>query len=328
MSQHEKDKQRLCKAIISGHHEEFHRMILSGVPIFNLTGLGFSAVHVAADSGQVECLKILHARGADLNERAGSFQELTPLYIAAREGHLEVAEFLLKCGVDLEARCGEGKTALLMAAHYERVALIDLLLKKGADVGAIDNEGYNALHHVLSGSSLKKKFSFTHKQAEGLEFLNVLNLLETYGVDMKAQTTRGWGMLHFAAIRFSPVILNELVQKGADVSQVNQEGNTALHEALSLNHYGVAPSRVGNVKSLIELGVNLSVRNKKGETALEQAQREGLDDTLTVYLEEVTRVINDRNELMKTIPSLLPTLQAGSIPLHVEAEKGARRRSL
>jgi hypothetical protein len=70
-----------------------------------------------------------------------------PLVLAAGNGHLAVASFLLDEGASLDgARSVMGETALVRAAHNGHVDVVRFLLAKGADALAADLGGNTALH--------------------------------------------------------------------------------------------------------------------------------------------------------------------------------------
>src|SRR5208283_3661627 len=82
---------------------------------------------------------------------------------ASRFGHLGVVQVLLAKGADVNAKMGNGRTALMVASsnafdwiyHLEhldqRLDVVQALLAKGADVNAKDNDGATAL--MLASSS-------------------------------------------------------------------------------------------------------------------------------------------------------------------------------
>jgi uncharacterized protein len=57
---------------------------------------------------------------------------------AATEQDAAAVRALLREGVDVNARRADGATALLYAAHWNDVEMIDLLLKAGASVNAAE----------------------------------------------------------------------------------------------------------------------------------------------------------------------------------------------
>ena len=98
----------------------------------------------------VTMLETLAAAGADLMVR---LQGRTLLHLAASEGDLEVASWLLKRGADIhavndcDAGCEErGQTPLHDAQHFRGDEMSELLLAHGALVDALSANGRSPLH--------------------------------------------------------------------------------------------------------------------------------------------------------------------------------------
>ncbi|MFM9872933.1 MAG: ankyrin repeat domain-containing protein [Fimbriimonadaceae bacterium] len=64
--------------------------------------------------------------GADVNSRNG-VMKTTPLHMAARQGHLEIAKALLKCGADPSIPDKNGMTPLMRAKNCMRRTVVELL---------------------------------------------------------------------------------------------------------------------------------------------------------------------------------------------------------
>jgi ankyrin repeat protein len=68
-------------------------------------------------------------------------------------------EVLLTGGADMDARCGDGVTALMMAAGYGYADIVKVLLDHGADVHAETSGGDNALTMAVGGVPDIDKFT-------------------------------------------------------------------------------------------------------------------------------------------------------------------------
>ena len=100
--------------------------------------LGKTPLHYAVTYGTVDLLDFLIAKGADLN--AADNTGMTPLHTAAMIGRTEEAERLLKAGANLEACDTFGDTPLHLAAIHNQKAMVELLLDAGADPKTVNNE--------------------------------------------------------------------------------------------------------------------------------------------------------------------------------------------
>lgn len=69
----------------------------------------------------------------------------TPLHYACTRGHLEVAQFLVTNGADVNASSINGSTPLMMAVQSGNEELIKYLLDKGADLQQRNTQGFTAI---------------------------------------------------------------------------------------------------------------------------------------------------------------------------------------
>jgi ankyrin repeat protein len=69
----------------------------------------------------------------------------TALHMAARRGNAEVAEALLACGADIEARDSLGDTPLRRSVNCGKTAVAALLLSRGADLHSKGSKGLTPL---------------------------------------------------------------------------------------------------------------------------------------------------------------------------------------
>jgi uncharacterized protein len=107
---------------------------------------GLTALHLAAKAGLAETCELLLAQADELLE-ARDVGGNTALMHAAYSGRLDVLQFLLNGGADVNAASNNGTTALSAAARQQRVDTVLCLLKAGANVNHADGAsgGHSAL---------------------------------------------------------------------------------------------------------------------------------------------------------------------------------------
>eukprot|EP00193_Tetraselmis_chui_P018247 CAMPEP_0177786790 /NCGR_PEP_ID=MMETSP0491_2-20121128/21118_1 /TAXON_ID=63592 /ORGANISM="Tetraselmis chuii, Strain PLY429" /LENGTH=286 /DNA_ID=CAMNT_0019308039 /DNA_START=153 /DNA_END=1013 /DNA_ORIENTATION=- len=107
------------------------------------SSFGLSDLHVAVISGKEgDVREALRSNIADINELSG--YGFTPLHMAAGHGKLAVAELLIEAGAAVEVLGDRGYTPLHLTAGHPDVAR--LLLKWGADWQAVDLDGFAPIH--------------------------------------------------------------------------------------------------------------------------------------------------------------------------------------
>jgi len=121
------------------------------VAAFHPPPFGWSALHFASFGGQREIVALLLDRGADIQLRAKTQFENTPLQVALLTAQAEVVQLLISRGADVNLTQAEGITALHEAAQTNSKQLIAILLDAGANVNAAGAKGETPLDIALRG---------------------------------------------------------------------------------------------------------------------------------------------------------------------------------
>ena len=175
---------------------------------------------------------------------------------AAGKGDLAAVERLLARGAGVDARDGNGRTALLAATHGNHVAVARALIAAGADVNAKD--GIEDSPYLYAG-------------AEGRT--EILRLTLAAGADLKSTNRYGGTALIPACERGHVEVVKRLLAAGVDPNHVNRLGWTGLLEAIILSDGG--PRHQAIVALLIEGGADVNLPDKEGRTPLHHARQRG-----------------------------------------------------
>jgi uncharacterized protein len=113
--------------------------------VTSYSGDGFTALHFAAFFGRHEAVRLLLARGAEVDAFGRGWMTGTALHSGVSRMHAEVMQILLDAGANPNARQSAGWTPLHSAAANGDLAGVELLLGRGADPDAANDEGRSVL---------------------------------------------------------------------------------------------------------------------------------------------------------------------------------------
>ena len=246
---------------------------------------GFTPLLFAARNGDAEVARRLLDGGADANDTAPD--GASALVVAAHSGHRELALFLLERGANPNAS-GAGYTALHAAVLTGDMEVVEALLASGASANAqvtlatkVTRNGQVLMigEHLLGATPLALAAKFTEP--------DLMRVLAEAGGDVRLPLKNGWTPLMLAAgagwryavwdrrertlhktPAFQAQMYDEagtldavrfLLDRGAVVNAVDEDGNTALHYVVDKGFDAV-------VELLVEHGADLDVANRRGQT--------------------------------------------------------------
>ena len=166
-------------------------------------------LHYAAFCGLHTVVKFLAIEHSQNVVSPGVNNESTPLHLASRGGHVEVARFLVEHEADVTARDHLGGTPLHQASTFGHIDLARFLVEHGADVTARDGDGATPLH-----------------QASTFGCVGLARFLVEHGADVIARDGDGGTPLHRASSQGHVDLARFLVEHGADVTAQDGGGGT------------------------------------------------------------------------------------------------------
>lgn len=206
-------------------------------------------------------LSVVLVRGADaLAQTAPSATEAAAyqgLFRAAHDGDAAAIARLAAAGADLEARDGNGRTAVHVAAFASQEEALAALAKAGADMNGFDDDGYDAVTIAAVADDLP-----------------MLDAALAAGNDPGNVTSRWLGTALIAAAHLGHhEAVRRLIEAGAPLDHVNNLGWTALIEAVVLGDGG--PDHQKTVAHLVDAGGDRTIADRDGATPLDLARERG-----------------------------------------------------
>jgi len=91
---------------------------------------GITPLWVAARTGRYDVAEFLIRKGADVN--FSDMRSETPLHLAARNGNMKLVQLLISKGADMDVKNIHGQTPLSIASEYHCTEVAALLKRHGA----------------------------------------------------------------------------------------------------------------------------------------------------------------------------------------------------
>jgi ankyrin repeat protein len=233
--------------------------------------------HLVGRVSSMPCLARLLERGAEpaLQDQFGQ----TALHSFARSKELEAVDRLLGAGADADVPDHRGRTPLMATAA---ASIAQRLMAAGAQPARRDRYGFDALDHatiygrdevvaLLEQPDRSARAEARLIRAIRGDDVDAVNALLADGVSANTVGPDGRPVLHTAGIANVAEIMRALLDKGAAVDGLDEEGSTALDQCL----WPIKGSWEANsacLTLLIDRGASLDARpdvaNARGEAVV------------------------------------------------------------
>jgi len=250
-------------AAILGLHQILGFLILERSQDVNAQGFyrNETPLGVASRWGHTEVARVLLEHGADT--KIPDKDDWSPLLRAAGNGHVEVARVLLEHGADVKAREKTNSTALHASCAYGHSAAAQVLLEHGADVNAKGMYGETSLHWATN---------------EGL-----VRILLKYGADPNAKDSNNCTPLDAALQKRHPNVARLLRENGAVANKYSAVVKTQDECNNSPLHVASANGQLADTRVLLENGADANAKGNAKETPLHCTSDEGVARILLHY---------------------------------------------
>ncbi|KAG9283610.1 inversin isoform X1 [Astyanax mexicanus] len=227
-----------------------------------------TALHLAAQKGNVRFMKLLLSRHADWLLK--DLEEMTPLHLATRHSSSKPLSLLLKhmAPGEVDTQDRNKQTALHWSAFYNHPEHVKLLIKHDSNIGIPDSEGKIPLHWAAHN----KHPNATHTVRCILEAAPTESLLNW-------QDYEGRTPLHFAVADGNEAVVEVLTSyDGCNVTAYDNLFRTPLHWAALLGHARIVHLLLERNKS------GMIPSDSQGATPLHYGAQSNYADTVAVFL--------------------------------------------
>ena len=235
---------------------------------------GWSPLMIAVRERHADTAELLMDFGSSPNDSDPRFPEVTALAVAARNGHVEIVELLIRRGADVNPTSFPGKDSpIISAAANGCTDVVRLLNDHGADITRTGRFGRTARERAA-----------TNRRNDVLQLIDELLTLHADKATESETSRVGMSELLFAAANGRVEAVERLIapSSGTDVTQSDEEGRTALMLAACKGYRDI-------VVLLIEYGhgILLLRRSYTGQTALTYAISERHEEVAQLLLSKI-----------------------------------------
>ncbi|KAI9852682.1 MAG: Ankyrin repeat domain-containing protein 44 [Vezdaea acicularis] len=285
----------LVFAAMAGHLDVVRVLLQAKADLTAKDNGGEDVLTLTAGAGELGCVVALLEAGADVHAEPKAV-----LRQAVYSGNLDVVKAISQAGAEINNTSGDdGMTALMIAALTGRADIVAHLLSlPGINVGLRNQKGCTALFLAAQAGCL---LAVKELAAAGADLhergyakigytplaiavrrgrLDVASWLLDRGAQVETVTQNGNTPLHHAISAQSEELITLLLDRGADINHQDKQGDTALLNAMGLEKCESI------CELLVERGADIDIKNEEGINALGMALTKGKAAVVKMLLDK------------------------------------------
>ena len=240
----------LLNAIGNGFVDAVKKMVEMGADIHLRANRGYTALDLAAWYNQPEMITFFLAKGAPIDGEKGS-KSLNPLMLAVQNKSVAAVRVLVQHGADTTLKTNDGLSIQTLAIQSGNVEIQQLLgrVKSASNHEEINRALLLAVQDIFQSDIGKAK-----------------ELLEA-GANPNCRGEGGKTPLHYAVNSGQPQLTSLLLKHGARPNERDDNRNTPLMFVDQYQN-PTEENKLANAKLLVEAGADVNAVNENGDVAI------------------------------------------------------------
>ena len=328
-----KNRTVLMRACMRGNTDAINTLLNAGADPSIVDDDGYTWLHYAVGYCSNEVIKAIIDRNADVNftnkqnktalmiacERAngGAINVLlnagadpniayadgcTCLHVVVKRHYSkEVIQTIIDHGANVNALYIENRTKSMKAGKVRNAYALNVRLNAPVDCNLSDIHRYRCTHDAFGGNCSKEVKSSNKNSLTALlkacqmDYVDAINILLNAKADPRIADVDDNTCLHYAVREgCSKVVLQAIINHGADVNATNKHHETALKWACETKN-------VCAINVLLNAGADPSIVDSNGDTCLHTAVLEGCSKDALQAIIEHDADVNSINKNNKTV---------------------------
>ncbi|XP_045609766.2 serine/threonine-protein phosphatase 6 regulatory ankyrin repeat subunit B isoform X1 [Procambarus clarkii] len=308
---------KLVAAAKVGNTSQVRRLMAIGAPFASVGPIGMSPLHLAAQNGHYETCDRLLCAG--MNKDARNKVEKTPLHLAAMEGHTEIVSLLVKSGANINACDMLKMTALHWACDRGHTSIVKLLLKQRAQTDIANKFSKTPFHLAVEKGHenivllLQNGISCKEEEAVAVESISLDLTHDLDTIPVVCKTEE---------VHTEELLIEEVCKEEENIPQVNSELPQSIMADDADDQNISVLATLAELAQATSKGTESNV-DMSSATALEllkaQAALLPIDDSSTLVTSAVAHgqtlhLTEAGRQALKLIKQELPLLPSNTLP--------------
>ena len=240
----------LQTAVLANNIGFIRSIISAGANIEHEDSAGNTAIHLAVIENFIEIVEFLARNNANINIANNSGD--LPIHSASLTASADMIGILVRFGADLTIRNNSGRSPIHLAVYSQNLQTAKALIDNGADVEIRDSNNNTALHYVAYAGITTELLTDNSSDQSSSDAENQPGQANDQALDLSDVE----------------IMIELLLESGATINALDNEGNTPLHSATLIGH-------IETIESLLLAGADQTITNNSGQTPLQLAEKFG-----------------------------------------------------